>query len=97
MIYVEVTFTVAPNDRPAAVTCLTGEETQMRALPGNCGTRILVDPNDNGAITLLHKWTDLASLDTYRTGPLFAKVGSTLRPMMTGTPSTVVYEAQPIG
>lgn len=97
MIYVEVNFTVAAKDRPTAIACLTREEPQMRALSGNRACRVLIDPNDNGTVTLLHQWDDLASLDAYRAGPLFAKVGGTLRPLMTQTPSTTVYEARSIG
>ncbi len=97
MIHVEVNFTVASADRTAAITCLTDEAPQMRALPGNRAVRVLTDPGDEGAITLLHQWNDLASLDAYRAGPLFAAVGGILRPMMTGAPSTMVYDARPIG
>lgn len=97
MIYVEVNFTVSPDDRAAAVDCLTQEAPAMRALQGNQGARVLIDPLDDGAITLLHQWDALSSLDTYRAGPLFAQVAAVLRPMMTDAPSTVVYEAAPIG
>ncbi|MCK0095451.1 antibiotic biosynthesis monooxygenase [Yoonia sp. F2084L] len=97
MIYVEVNFSVAPKDRTAAVDCLTKEAPVMQGLPGNRGCRVLVDPVADDAVTLLHQWDDLASLDAYRTGPLFAQVGGVLRPMMTGAPSTVVYEASAIG
>lgn len=92
MIYVEVDFQVNPDDRPAAVTCLTEEAPQMCALAGNRGCRVLIDPNAGGAVTLLHQWDEMASLDAYRSGSLFARVSSVLRPMMTGAPSTAVYE-----
>lgn len=97
MIYVEVNFCVAPRDRAAALDCLTKEAPVMRALSGNRGCRVLIDPTADGVVTLLHQWDDLASLDAYRSGPLFAQVGGVLRPMMTGAPSTVVYEATPVG
>lgn len=96
MIYVEVNFSVAPYDRSTAVTCLTNEKPKMRALSGNRACRVLTDPNDPCAITLLHQWDHPASLDAYRRGPLFADVGSVLRPMMTGVPSTAVYEVSVI-
>lgn len=97
MIYVDVNFTVDPKDRPAAIDCLANEAPIMRKLPGNRDCRVLIDPNAQGAITLLHQWDDLASLDAYRSGPVFAQVGAVLRPMMTSAPSTVVYEASCIG
>ncbi len=97
MIMVEVTFTVAPEDCEEAIACLTREAPEMRALSGNQNCRVLVDPNAQGAVTLLHQWNDLDSLDAYRNGPLFAAVGSVLRPMMTGAPSTMVYEARTLG
>ena len=97
MIIVEVNFTVAPNDHAQAITCLMQEQPQMRALSGNRATRVLADPSTEGAITLLHQWDDLAALDAYRAGPLFAAIGARLRPLMTGAPSTTVYEATPIG
>ncbi|WP_108816292.1 putative quinol monooxygenase [Loktanella sp. Alg231-35] len=97
MIYVEVNFTVAAVDQGAAVACLLEEALVMQALPGNQGYRVLVQPQTEGVITLLHKWNDLDSLDAYRNGPLFAKVGGVLRPIMTGAPSTTVYDATPVG
>lgn len=97
MIYVEVNFAVAPKDHAAAIACLQDEEPIMRDLPGNQACRVLTAPNDNGTVTLLHKWDDLASLNAYRAGPLFAKIGGTLRPLMTSAPSTVVYDAQLVG
>lgn len=97
MIYVEVNFTVTPSDRPTAIDCLVKEAPIMRNLPGNRDCRVLIDPGAQDAVTLLHKWDDLASLDAYRTGPVFAQVGKVLRPMMSGAPSTMVYEAACIG
>jgi quinol monooxygenase YgiN len=97
MIYVEVNFCVAPQDRAAAVDCLTKEAPAIRAQSGNRGCRILIDPVADDVVTLLHQWDDLASLDAYRSGPLFAHLGGILRPMMTGAPSTMVYDASLIG
>lgn len=94
MIYVEVNFAVAATDSATAIDALTNEAPQMKSLSGNLGVRVLADPNAQGTITLLHQWTDLQSLDQYRNGPLFAQIGGILRPMMTGAPSTKVYEAQ---
>lgn len=94
MINVTVNFTVAADDRPSAVACLQQEAPQMRALPGNRAVQVLVAPDDAGAVTLLHQWDDMASFDAYRAGPLFAKVGGVLRPMMTGKPRTDVYDAE---
>ena len=96
MIYVEVNFAVAAKDRDMAVACLMAEGPKMRALAGNRASRVLTDPSDPSAVTLLHQWDDLGCLDAYRGGPLFAHVGSVLRPMMTGAPSTMVYDATPI-
>jgi quinol monooxygenase YgiN len=93
MIYVEVNFSVARGNRDAAVACLTKEAPQMCALAGNRACRVLTDPNDPCAVTLLHQWDDLACLDRYRGGSLFAAVGVMLRPMMTWAPSTAVYDA----
>ncbi len=97
MIYVEVNFKVAPQDRTAAVDCLTKDVPVMQALPGNRGCRVLIDPAADDAVTLLHQWDDMDSFDAYRSGPLFAQVGGVLRPMMTGAPSTAVYDAVTIG
>ena len=97
MIYVEVNFTVSPSDRSSAIDVLTKEAPGMRALQGNRGSRVLIDSGANDAVTLLHQWDDLANLDAYRSGPLFADVGTVLRPMMTGAPSTTVYDATLIG
>lgn len=96
MINVEVNFTVARSDQPAAIECLTKEGSKMHTLPGNRAYRILIDPSTDGAIILLHQWDDLASLDAYRNGPLFAAIGNVLRPMMTGAPSTAIYDATAI-
>jgi len=97
MIYVEVNFKVAPQNRSIAVDYLTKEVPVMQALPGNRGCRVLIDPAADDAVTLLHQWDDMAGLDAYRSGPLFAQLGGVLRPMMTGAPSTAVYDVSPIG
>ncbi|MEL6684536.1 MAG: antibiotic biosynthesis monooxygenase [Pseudomonadota bacterium] len=93
MIYVEVNFTVHPSDRTAAASYLLQEAPKMQALPGHRGYDVLLDASRDDAVTLLHQWDDIATLDAYRTGPLFAQVGGTLRPMMTGAPTTSVYDA----
>jgi quinol monooxygenase YgiN len=96
MIYVEVNFTVAPADKDAALQCLLDELPLMRNLVGNLGCKVLTDPQSEGAVTLLHRWNKLEDLDAYRSGPLMAKVGSILRPMMIAAPSTIVYQGHPL-
>jgi len=86
MIYVEVNFIVAAANKAAALACLVTEAPVMQGLPGNKGCKVLADPQTEGAITLLHQWDTLADLDAYRNGPLLAKVGGVLRPMMTAPP-----------
>lgn len=94
MIHVEVDFKVREAHQSRALALLDHEIPKLHALPGNILCRILVDPKDESAITLQHQWADLASLDAHRCGPVMAKLGTALRPMMTGAPSTRVYEAE---
>ena len=94
MIHVEVNFEVAEANHNAAIDCLTDEMPLMRELPGNLGCRVMHDDIESVTITLHHQWCDIESFDAYRTGPVLAKVGAVLKPMMISAPRTMVYKAK---
>jgi quinol monooxygenase YgiN len=93
MLIVTVDFTTLPEDREFALATLQAEALIVRALKGNLGYRVHVDPDDAGGLRLTHHWTDAPSFAAYRTTSGFRSVGEALFPKMVGKPVTAVYEA----
>ena len=93
MLIALVEFDVAPEDRAAALAALTAEAPEVRAMAGNLGFRPLIRADTPGGVMILHEWRDRAGFDAYRAGPGFAAIGRAIRPLMTATPVTRVFEA----
>lgn len=93
MILVLVDFAVAPHDRDHALATLRAEAVTVRAMPGNLGYHLRTDPRADGAMTLIHEWTDADAFAAYRASDTFRTVGAALFPRMTGTPSTRIFAA----
>jgi quinol monooxygenase YgiN len=94
MLIVIVDFAVAPRDAALAQSSLDGEASIVRALPGNLGYSVWASPHQPGAFRLMHEWTDDASFAAYRASDGFKTVGGVLFPLMTGTPSSRVFDAE---
>jgi quinol monooxygenase YgiN len=93
MLIVQVDFETAPANRAFALKTLAEECPLVRALPGNLSYVILTDPAHEGKVTLIHHWDNAGALAAYRTSDLLKSVGAVLFPLMTGTPSTLVWDA----
>ncbi len=93
MLIVTVDFATLPADRPHALAALQEEGAIVRALWGNRGYSVRLDPEDAGGLRLTHHWNDAASFAAYRATPGFKAVGEMLFPKMVGKPVTAVYEA----
>jgi quinol monooxygenase YgiN len=93
MLIVIVDFATLPADRPYALAALREEGAVVRALWGNLGYTVHLDPEDDGALRLTHHWNDAASFAAYRSTPGFKAVGEMLFPKMVGKPVTAVFEA----
>lgn len=95
MLIVTVDFATLPADRDFALATLRAEAPIVRALAGNLGYLVHLDPDDDGGLRLTHHWTDTASLAAYRASPAFKAVGQALFPRMVGQPVVTMYEATP--
>jgi quinol monooxygenase YgiN len=95
MLIVIVDFAVAPGNAALAQGTLDGEAPIVRALPGNLGYSAWADPDQPGAFRLMHEWTDDASFAAYRASDGFKAAGTVLLPLMTGTPTSRVFDAAP--
>lgn len=93
MLIVTVDFATLAADRPFALATLHQEGSIVRALWGNLGYTVHLDPDNAGGIRLTHHWNDAASFAAYRATPGFKTVGEVLFPKMVGKPTTAVYEA----
>jgi quinol monooxygenase YgiN len=96
MLIVIVDFAVAPADAALARSTLDAEAPIVRALAGNLGYSAWTDPRQTGAFRLMHEWTDASSLAAYRASDGFKTAGGVLFPLMTGTPSSRVFDADPM-
>ncbi len=93
MLIVTVDFATLPSDRPFALGTLLTEAPIVRALPGNLGYHVHLDPENAGGLRLTHHWNDAASFAAYRATAGFGAVGDILFPKMVGKPATAVFEA----
>jgi quinol monooxygenase YgiN len=93
MLIVTVDFATLPADRPYALATLQEEGAIVRALWGNLGYTVHLDPENAGGLRLTHHWNDATSFAAYRATPGFKAVGNLLFPKMVGKPVTAVYEA----
>ena len=96
MLIIIVDFAVTPADAPLAQTTLDAEAPIVRALAGNLGYSMWTHPHQTGSFRLMHEWSDAASFDAYRASDGFRSVGAVLFPLMTGTPSSRVFVADPM-
>lgn len=89
-----VDFDTAAVDRPAALACLDAGRDEIRAMPGNVAFRVYASREDEGRVTIVHEWDDVASFDGYLGSAVFARSGGVLRPMMVGAPVSRRFHAE---
>jgi quinol monooxygenase YgiN len=93
MRIVIVDFAVTPANAALAQSTLDAEAPIVRSLPGNLGYSVWTDSHHTGAFRLMHEWSDAASFEAYRASDGFKAVGAVLFPLMTGTPTSRVFDA----
>ncbi len=94
MLIAIIDFAVAPANAARAQATLDAEAPIVRALWGNLDYAIWTDPQQTGSFRLMHEWSDAASFDAYRATDGFKAVGALLFPLMTGTPTSRVFDAK---
>jgi len=90
-----VDFSTAAADRPAALTQLEGERLIVRAMPGCSDFRVFASSEHDTDITVLHEWDDESSFRAYLDSDAFSRSGLVLRPLMSGTPTSRRFHAEP--
>jgi quinol monooxygenase YgiN len=86
MLIAIVDFTVAPENRAAALAVLLAEAPAVRSMAGNLAFQPYLDPVNAEAVRIFHEWQDQASFETYTGSDTFKRSGQVLRPMMTAAP-----------
>ncbi|NUW29869.1 antibiotic biosynthesis monooxygenase [Nonomuraea sp. SMC257] len=96
MIIAMVDFDTAASDRAAALAHLDSDSDLVRAMPGNLSYRVFASREDETRVTVTHEWDDEESFDGYLKSDVFARAGAVLRPMMTGSPVSRRFRAEPM-
>lgn len=96
MQIVIVDFSVTPENMRLAQATLADEAPIVRAMPGNLGYSVWCDPDIAGKLRLMHEWSNTANFEAYKATPVFKAVGAVLFPMMTGKPSSRLFEASEV-
>lgn len=91
-----VTFTVDPDDVPAALGMLLNETAAVTLMKGCCAFIPFADPTISGGVGVLHEWESGKDFGAYLASPSFALVNATLRPMMTTVPVSRRFAANPV-
>src|SRR3954452_1835789 len=73
-------------DRAAALAQLDCERDEIRAMEGNLDFRVYAARDDEGAVAVVHEWTDEASFAGYLASEAFARSGAFLRRLMPEPP-----------
>ncbi len=81
------------DDRAAALAQLDGERDGIRAMPGNVDFRVYASRHDDGAVTVVHEWTDEPSFAGYLSSDAFARSNVALRPLMSEAPVSRRFRA----
>jgi quinol monooxygenase YgiN len=92
-----VTFTVSPDNIPAALDILLKEMPHVRQMKGCQAFIPFADPTVSGGMGVLHEWDTADDFAAYLTSQSFTSVNAILRPMMTAAPDSRRFEAQLLG
>src|SRR3954464_2651304 len=93
MLIAVLDLRTAAADRPVALAQLDCERDEIRAMPGNLDFRVYAARDDEGAVAVVHEWTDEASFAGYLSSDAFARSGAVLRPLMTEPPVSRRFRA----
>jgi quinol monooxygenase YgiN len=81
-------------DRAVALAQLEGQRDEIKAMPGNLDFRVYAARNDDGAVAVVHEWTDEPSFADYLSSDAFARSNAVLRPLMTEPPVSRRFRAE---
>lgn len=74
------------EDRSHVLAQLDSERGEIRAMEGNLDFRVYAAREDDGAVAVVHEWSDQPSFDRYLASGAFARSGAVLRPLLTSPP-----------
>jgi quinol monooxygenase YgiN len=89
MILITVEATLAPNDLGNAITLFDEQANEVRMMDG-CKHYALFRNVAGDGIAILQHWETIEAFDTYKASDIFAKLGQSLRPLMSAIPVTHV-------
>lgn len=87
LITVEATFSA--DTRDTAIAAFEASAETVRAMAG-CDAYAIYRSNDTISIVIVQKWASMDQFNAYRGSDTFAKIGQTLKPLMTAPPVTTV-------
>ncbi len=93
MLVAHVHFSVAVNDKAAALEALLAEVESVRSMAGCLRFIPFADPTDETRLGVVHEWEDTTDFAHYLESNAFKNLGATLRPMMTAPPLSRRFDA----
>lgn len=95
MLIAHVTFRTLPNDRAEALSALLDQVAEVRAMPGCVKYIPAEDASDPCGLIVVQAWESADRFDAYLASPPFARLGQSLRPLMTAPPVSQRFDATP--
>jgi len=93
MLIAHLTFSVEPQNRDAALSELIAQTEQVRAMHGCVAFVPFADPNSDSNLGITHEWETEADFTAYCGSSCFAKLGVSLRPLLTKPPVSKRFDA----
>ena len=93
MLIALVDLTTSAADRPAVVAQLLGERPAIIEMPGCADFRVVIPPDQDTAVTIVHEWHDESGFARYLASDEFARSGEIVRPLLTAPPVSRRYRA----
>lgn len=94
MKIITVTSSYAPADIAPVYKALKALEDAARKMDGCLEYQICPSYAQDGTIFIFQAWANEAAFMAYSASDDFMQMGTSIRPMMTGTPETIVYDAE---
>lgn len=86
MLIATVDFSIAPENRAAAVVRLLQDGEAIRSMKGNLAFDVYVDPVNGRSVRVWHEWQDENRFRAYSASDTFKQLGLALRPLMLAPP-----------
>lgn len=81
-------FATSSQNRPAALSQLFSEQSEIRAMPGCINFRAFESPENDTDVTALHEWESEEAMGAYLRSDAFTRSGKVLGPLLTGPPTS---------